>query len=335
MTRNFKEKQEAFMSARPDSRQTAKCGDHSQGAHNNRHDSVVPDRPLIAFLNSDDGTYKSAGVSGPSRRNPKLPKPLSREGSEADFEVGSEPVRKQEASAISMLPPVRRGPIGGGRKQLQQPDAAAAGEDSEDPDAGEDGLLAQIRRRRSAGNDEGISLVKRFFGIGPASPGVPSSRMIYPLSPFALTWMGFTCGFLLYTAIATPAVIAFHWLDDVCTIVPTIYFDLTLDIFFLLDILMSFHVGVIFQGHYYDDYKWVARNYLCGSFVFDVCTSIPVSFLEFSVKFACEAAASSGNSESAIDGTQVKYGQMKMINTCHWHHLYDYEIITSLLSSSI
>lgn len=120
-------------------------------------------------------------------------------------------------------------------------------------------------------------------------------------------WMGLTCGFLLYTAIATPAVIAFHWLDDVCSVVPTLYFDLALDVFFLLDIIMSFCMGVIYQAHYYDDPKWVANNYLCGSFLFDLCTSIPVSFVELSVKVACEAAAKDGDANSGIDDLSLRF----------------------------
>ena len=31
--------------------------------------------------------------------------------------------------------------------------------------------------------------------------------------------------FLLYTAIVTPAVISFHWLDGECASSPTLYFD--------------------------------------------------------------------------------------------------------------
>jgi hypothetical protein len=62
-----------------------------------------------------------------------------------------------------------------------------------------------------------------------ATKNTPESRMIYPQSAFAIMWMGLTCFFLLYTALVTPAVIAFHWLDGVCETVPTLYFDIILD----------------------------------------------------------------------------------------------------------
>jgi len=58
------------------------------------------------------------------------------------------------------------------------------------------------------------TLLKKIFGIGPPTADMPASRLIFPLSPFAVCWTGLTCIFLAYTALVTPAVIAFHWLDD-------------------------------------------------------------------------------------------------------------------------
>jgi hypothetical protein len=95
------------------------------------------------------------------------------------------------------------------------------------------------------------------------------------MSPFALGWLGLTCSFLAYTAVVVPAVISFHWLDDDCVFPPTLVFDCLLDSFFILDILYNFCVGVVFQGQYRDDWKWVAMHYLKSSFLFDLCTSIP------------------------------------------------------------
>jgi len=46
-------------------------------------------------------------------------------------------------------------------------------------------------------------------------------------------------------------------------------------------------VGVNFQGVYYDDWVFVAKNYLSGSFAFDVSTSIPVSYIELMANAAC------------------------------------------------
>ena len=40
---------------------------------------------------------------------------------------------------------------------------------------------------------------------------VGSRGLIYPLSTFGITWMVLNASLLFYTAIVTPAVIAFYW----------------------------------------------------------------------------------------------------------------------------
>ena len=107
---------------------------------------------------------------------------------------------------------------------------------------------AQVRRRWEEPEEQTRSRMKRVFGIGPKDFASPSSRLIYPLSQFAVTWMGITCVCLLYTAIVTPAVISFHWLDEPCDVVPTLPIDCVLDVYFLLDIAVNFCSGVIVRG---------------------------------------------------------------------------------------
>jgi len=60
--------------------------------------------------------------------------------------------------------------------------------------------------------------VRAVFGIGiqAHSTDLPTSRLVHPSSPFAVSWLVLTCGFLLYTAVVTPPVISFHWLDGPC-----------------------------------------------------------------------------------------------------------------------
>jgi hypothetical protein len=135
------------------------------------------------------------------------------------------------------------------------------------------------------------SIWKTVFGVGEDNGRLPKSRLIHPHSPFHLIWTALTAGFLMYTATVVPAVIAFHWLDGECEVVPTLSFDLLLDTFFILDILYAFCVGVTYQGHYYDDVKWVARHYLLGGFLFDLATSIPVSYIELIAKAATQTLA--------------------------------------------
>ena len=51
---------------------------------------------------------------------------------------------------------------------------------------------------------------------------------------------------LFYTALLTPPVVAFHWLDSVCDQVPTLWADTVFDVLFLADILMTFLTGKSF-----------------------------------------------------------------------------------------
>jgi len=138
--------------------------------------------------------------------------------------------------------------------------------------------------------------VKFFFGIGEehAVSGQPESRLIYPLSYFSIGWLSITALFLAYTAVVTPAMISFHWLDPECAIVQTLIFDCILDCFFLIDILLTFNTGVVSMGDYIDNRRVVTLMYLKSDFLFDCVTSIPVSFFELAAEAACAKADGSG-----------------------------------------
>ena len=126
------------------------------------------------------------------------------------------------------------------------------------PIPNDDLVLASASRR-----DKFIQL---FFGIGAEDKftGNPKSNLILPISPFGVGWIFLTSFFLGYTALVTPPVIAFYWLDDPCKPLPTLFFDVIIDIFFLLDILISFNTGIYVAGEYVDDRWQVAMSYLKG-----------------------------------------------------------------------
>ena len=48
------------------------------------------------------------------------------------------------------------------------------------------------------------SYLQWFFGCGPETQEQPASRLLHPLSPFGICWIGMTAVFLAYTAIVTP-----------------------------------------------------------------------------------------------------------------------------------
>ena len=55
--------------------------------------------------------------------------------------------------------------------------------------------------------------------------------------------------FLAYTAVVTPAVIAFYWKAPECSRPPpTIYFHVVVDCFFIVDIVLSFWFGALSPG---------------------------------------------------------------------------------------
>ena len=84
------------------------------------------------------------------------------------------------------------------------------------------------------------------FGIGPEDLdiGQVESKLISPLSPFSIAWTLATAILLAYTAVVTPPQISFGWLDPPCTPNPTLPFDCVLDVFFLLDIVVTLNSGV-------------------------------------------------------------------------------------------
>ena len=90
------------------------------------------------------------------------------------------------------------------------------------------------------------TFMKYLFGIGPEDrlSGVPKSKLIEPLSIFSVCWVFLTSACLLYTAFITPFMIAYYWLDDPCTAVPTLPLDVVIDTFFIVDIIIHFNTGM-------------------------------------------------------------------------------------------
>jgi hypothetical protein len=118
------------------------------------------------------------------------------------------------------------------------------------------------------------TFLQYLFGIGEEhlATSTPASKLIYPLSLFAVSWVIITAVFLAYTAIVTPPIIVFYWLDPECTVMPTLPVDTMIDTFFLLDIILNFNTGVLIAGEYIDDRWRVAKIYFRGMFFFDLLT---------------------------------------------------------------
>jgi len=178
------------------------------------------------------------------------------------------------------------------------------------------GIHSPSRGREMARGRKRNTALQLVCGIGAEDvlTGKPSSRLIYPLSNFAIAWVATTAFFLLYTATVTPLVISFFWLDPECTFVPTLYFDVILDVFFLLDIVVSFNLGFFdLAGDYVDDRRKVAVAYIKGSFFFDLVTSFPVSFFELSASAACADLA---GGDTVDTGSQLR--MIRVIKPLRW-----------------
>jgi hypothetical protein len=68
---------------------------------------------------------------------------------------------------------------------------------------------------------------------------------------------------------------------------------------------------------YHDDWQFVARHYATSTLVFDLVTSIPVSFVELSIAFECRASGQkSGDHDLAVDGTQLRF--IRILKPLRW-----------------
>ena len=63
---------------------------------------------------------------------------------------------------------------------------------------------------------------------------------------------------------------------------------------------MNFFTGAYLNGEYTDNMTQVARKYVSGGFVFDIATSIPVSFVEISIVRQCQEMSMNGLSMESM-----------------------------------
>ena len=132
------------------------------------------------------------------------------------------------------------------------------------------------------------------------------SRLIHPTSIFYVNEQFVLALLLFYTAINTPFTVAFYWAQGACDPMPTLPFDMFVDCYFLMDIVMTFFVGIWLEGKYVDEHGVVAWTYAKGSFCFDFLTSFPVSFLEKIVLDQCMAEVAGLESEQGLDTAAVR-----------------------------
>eukprot|EP01047_Picozoa_sp_COSAG01_P044975 COSAG01_NODE_4111_length_5339_cov_13.132443_1_plen_1129_part_00 len=99
-------------------------------------------------------------------------------------------------------------------------------------------------------------------------------------SKFSTVWDLLQVFFLLYVLVSVPFAIAFDFQWEVG--VPMWWFELVVDTYFVLDLLMYFRTPYFVDGVIHDGTCQMAKNYLCGWFIPDVlsCVSILEYFLD-------------------------------------------------------
>ena len=120
--------------------------------------------------------------------------------------------------------------------------------------------------------------------------GIEGSRLIEPTSPFNASFEIVSAMMLVYSAFMVPVQLTFWNVDDPCWVYPTLYFDMFLDIFFLVETFYSLFVGILdSKGNYEDGFARVLAVNLStpGRFWFNLCTSAPVSWLDWHVFQLC------------------------------------------------
>ena len=151
-------------------------------------------------------------------------------------------------------------------------------------------LLSKLRKGElgSMGRD----FARTVFGIRPRNTalGIEGSRLILPTSPFHACFEIVSAGMLVYSAFMVPIQLTFWNVDDPCWVYPTLYFDMFVDVFFLFETFYSLFVGVLdSKGNYEDSFSRVLIINLTSPdrFWFNLCTSAPVSWLDWYVIQLC------------------------------------------------
>uniref|UniRef100_H2Z2I4 Ion transport domain-containing protein n=1 Tax=Ciona savignyi TaxID=51511 RepID=H2Z2I4_CIOSA len=107
------------------------------------------------------------------------------------------------------------------------------------------------------------------------------SYVIHPYSNFRFYWDFFTLILLLISMLIIPVAITF-FNDEMRTDRGWIAFNLALDFWFLTDIIMNFHTGIIVEygdGDVILDLPTIRSHYLRSWFAVDLISTLPVDYL--------------------------------------------------------
>lgn len=113
---------------------------------------------------------------------------------------------------------------------------------------------------------------------------------MHPRSSMALLVSLVSGIFLIFTVFLVPFELAFFWNVEPCEGAPTLELNLVVDTFFMFEIFITFFTGRFISGEYVRSLSGVAKDYcVSGHLIFDLTTSIPVSWIEFAQREECRA----------------------------------------------
>ena len=101
---------------------------------------------------------------------------------------------------------------------------------------------------------------------------------IFPESRFKTTWDIISCMLIIHQCITIPLQITFQ--DFQPGYLPI--FDIICDLWFILDLVLSFNTGYKEKGILHMERKQIIVNYMKGWFIFDLASSIPYSWIIYS-----------------------------------------------------
>ncbi|EKX37596.1 hypothetical protein GUITHDRAFT_144874 [Guillardia theta CCMP2712] len=127
----------------------------------------------------------------------------------------------------------------------------------------------------------------------------------------------------------------FFWTADSCVKTPTLYFDVFVDSFFLLEILLNFVTGTFIHNEYVDDLGRVLLSYVQRSLFFDLITSIPASYVELATLKACERGGTGGDQSFRLVRMLKPVRLLKILRTFRAISMLESDVPTSGIISKI
>jgi hypothetical protein len=126
------------------------------------------------------------------------------------------------------------------------------------------------------------------FGIQKSQPsqGIDGSGLIHPSSLFHTCFETLCVALLVCTIFVVPLELSFWSTDEFCQIDGTLFFNMLVDTFFLVDLFYRFLVGIVRPGgDYVDTVPGVARIYLSApdGFLFNLVTSVPFGWVDWAI----------------------------------------------------